>query len=248
MGFARAIVSSSRQKGHLLRALGISGVFIARFIAGAAEPENGSVTFPLAPSASATNTPPGFQIKRGFRLELVAAAPMVASPVAMAFDENGRLFVVEMRDYPDRREQNPHLGRIRLLEDTNGDGIFDASTIYADDLPWPSAIACYDAGVFVAATPDILYFKDVNGDGIAEMRKIVFSGFGGAASSLNAHALVNSFSWGLDNRIHGVTAGIDGVVAALSAPGVSTIPLARSDFSFDPRALTLSSEAGPAQS
>src|SRR4051812_6233711 len=69
----------------------------------------------------------GLQVKRGFRIELVASSSLVSSPVAMAFDENGRLFVVEMRDYPDRRAQIPHSGRVRLLEDSDGDGIFDSS-------------------------------------------------------------------------------------------------------------------------
>src|SRR5256885_2347667 len=82
-----------------------------------------------------------------------AAEPNVASPVAMCFDERGRLFVVEMRDYPDRREQR--LGRIRLLEDTKGTGTYDKATIYADNLPWPTGITCYDGGVFVIASPDI---------------------------------------------------------------------------------------------
>src|SRR5438270_10557780 len=77
-----------------------------------------------------------FQIKRGFRLEVVASEALVSAPVAMAFDENGRLFVAEMRDLPNKQTQAPHLGRIRLLEDTDGDGIFDASTVYADNLAW----------------------------------------------------------------------------------------------------------------
>src|SRR5262249_58054133 len=99
-----------------------------------------------------------FKVKPGFRLELTAAEPLVVDPVAMSFDENGRLFVVEMRDYSERRAER--LGRIRLLEDTDGDGRFDKSTVFADDLGWPTAVICYQGGVFVGCTPDILYFKD----------------------------------------------------------------------------------------
>jgi len=128
---------------------------------------------------------------------------MVSSPVAMAFDENGRLFVVEMRDYPEGRAQNPHLGRVRLLEDTDGDGIFDSSTIYADNLAWPSAVACYGGGIFVAATPEVIYFKNNPDTGLADDRKIVFSGFGTLSGGPNPEALLNSFVWGLDNRIYG---------------------------------------------
>src|SRR5579862_5656429 len=110
-------------------------------------------TEPLKPPTAAptSNQLAAFQIKRGFRIELVASESMVSSPAAMAFDENGRLFVAEMRDYPDKRAQIPHSGRVRLLEDSDGDGVFDSSRVYADDLAWPSAIACYGGGVFVAA-------------------------------------------------------------------------------------------------
>src|SRR5262249_23670272 len=113
-----------------------------------------------------------FEIKKGFRIELVTPGTMISSPVAMAFDERGRLFVVEMRDYPNARASIPHLGRVRLLEDSDGDGVFDSTTVYADNLPWPSAIACYDGGIFVAATPEILYFKDLKGNGVADQRKV----------------------------------------------------------------------------
>src|SRR6266567_486400 len=81
--------------------------------------------------------------------------PLVLNPIEMCFDENGRMFVVEMRDYSEMREVHPHLGRIRMLQDTNGDGVFDKATVYADDLPWPTSVMYYDGGIFVAASPDI---------------------------------------------------------------------------------------------
>src|ERR1051325_5398458 len=71
-----------------------------------------------------------FQVKKGFRLEIAASEALVSSPVAMAFDENGRLFVAELRDFPNQQDKTSHLGRIRLLEDTHGDGFFDSSTVY----------------------------------------------------------------------------------------------------------------------
>src|SRR5437867_950931 len=74
-----------------------------------------------APPPESTNTPAAFQIEKGFRIELVASEKLVSAPAAMAFDENGRLFAAETRDYLDRKETNPHLGRIRMLEDTDGD-------------------------------------------------------------------------------------------------------------------------------
>ncbi len=187
-----------------------------------------------------------FQIKRGFRLELVAAEPVVAAPVAMAFDELGRLFVIEMRDYPDQRESN--LGQVRLLEDTDNDGVFETSSIYADNLSWPSAVVCSGGGVFVAATPEIIYLKDTATNGMADVRRVVFTGFGGDPANLQIDGLLNNFNWGLDNRIHGAAAAIGGVITSLRATPTDPVELRRFDFSFDPTALTLAPQAGPAQS
>ena len=75
-----------------------------------------------------------------FEIEQVAAEPLVASPVALDFDDDGRLYVVEMRDYSEQDKER--LGRVRLLEDTDGDGRFDKATIFADELSWPTAVAC----------------------------------------------------------------------------------------------------------
>src|SRR6185503_17150441 len=158
-----------------------------------------------------------FKVKKGFRIELAALEGMVSAPVAMAFDENGRLFVAEMRDYPDGRQKIPHAGRVRLLEDDDGDGVFDSSHIYADNLPWPSAVACYSGGIFVAATPEIIYFKDAAGNGVADLRKVVFTGFGATPENPNPDALLNNFVWGLDNRIHGGAAGKGGVVTPVAS-------------------------------
>src|SRR5206468_6205200 len=86
----------------------------------AAEPQVDSSQLPRVPPTPPERALTTFKVKPGFRLELVAAEPLVVSPVAMSFDEDGRLYVVEMRDYSERRPER--LGRIRLLEDTDGDG------------------------------------------------------------------------------------------------------------------------------
>src|SRR5215208_4291943 len=138
-----------------------------------AEPAVDSKDLPRFPAVEPADAIKTFQIKEGFKIELAAAEPLVVDPVAMAFDEDGRLFVVEMRDYSERREE--HLGRVRMLTDTDRDGKFDKSTIYADNLMWPTAIICWNGGVFVGETPDIVYFKDNDGDGVADEKTVVIS-------------------------------------------------------------------------
>src|SRR5712671_8112954 len=136
-----------------------------------AEPTVDPKDLPRVPPTEPKDAIKTFTVKEGFKIELAAAEPLVVDPVAMAFDEQGRLFVVEMRDYSERREER--LGRIRMLTDTDGDGKFDKATIYADNLPWPTAVICWNGGIFVGATPDIFYFKDTNGDGVADEKKVV---------------------------------------------------------------------------
>ena len=224
----------------LLTCLGLFGLAIS-----AAEPEAAKRDLPrLKPTepAAALGT---FSLKPGFRLELTAAEPLVADPVAMAFDENSRLFVIEMIGYSEHRDDK--LGQVRLLEDTDGDGHFDRSTIYARDLAWPTAIACYDGGVFVGVTPDILYLKDTDGDRKADERQVVFTGIGDSVNRLNMQSLMNSFRWGLDNRIHGTASGTPGKVRVVGKPELGTVSFVRSDFSFDPRTLEFRLENGGAQ-
>ncbi|MEX2113979.1 MAG: PVC-type heme-binding CxxCH protein, partial [Pirellulales bacterium] len=182
-----------------------------------------------------------FTINPGFRLEQAASEPLLNTPVAAAFDENGRLYVVEMRDYSEQDKER--LGQVRLLEDVDGDGRFDRGTIFAETLSWPTAIACWDGGVFVGAAPDLYYFKDTDGDGKADEHQTVYTGF----SRSNVQGLLNSFHWSLDNRIHGATSTGGGVVARPDVPDFKPLNLGGRDFSFDPRTLELRAESGGAQ-
>ncbi len=116
-----------------------------------------------------------FRIHDGFHLEAVAVEPMVMNPVSVCYDAHGRLYVVEMRDYP-FPEKNPS-GRVIRLEDRDGDGRFETRTVFLEGLSWPTGIVPYAGGVFIAAAPEILYAKDTNGDGVADVRNVMFSGF-----------------------------------------------------------------------
>jgi putative membrane-bound dehydrogenase-like protein len=136
-----------------------------------------------------------FQLPAGFRIELVAAEPDVVSPVAISFDERGRLFVVEMVDYPLKNEP---LGRIKLLEDRDGDGQFERSTVFADNLHFPNGVMAWRNGVLVTCAPDIIYLADTDGDDRADVRRVVLTGF----AETNPQLRVNGLVYGIDNWIY----------------------------------------------
>ncbi|WP_050769392.1 PVC-type heme-binding CxxCH protein [Blastopirellula marina] len=183
------------------------------------------------------------QVAPGFRVEQAACEPNVVDPVAMAFDEDGRLFVIEMRGYSE--DDGQILGRVRLLEDLNDDGVYEKSTVFADHLSWPTAITCARGGVIVGAAPDIFFLKDDNGDGVADQRRVVFTGFG----KTNVQGLLNTFKWGLDNRIHGATSSSGGVVKPVvdGEPQGDGINLRGRDFAIDTGAMTMTPTSGGAQ-
>ncbi len=172
-----------------------------------------------------------FETVDGFRMELVAAEPQVQSPVAAAFDADGNLYVAEMRDYPYKpKPGRTPLGTVRLLRDTDGDGRFDRSHVFADGLLWAAGIAPWKGGVFVSAPPDIWYLKDSDGDGKADVRQQIYTGFG----IQNQQAMVNNLTWGLDHMIYGAAAGNGGLIRPANNPRAPGVSVERNDFRFDP--------------
>ena len=134
------------------------------------------------------------RLPEGFRIELVAVEPQVVDPVAMEFDEHGRLYVVEMSDYP----LGNRSGRIKLLEDHNGDGRFESATVFAENIDFPNGLMPWKDGILVTAAPDILYLADTDGDQRADVRKVLLTGF----AATNPQLRVNGLAYGLDNWIY----------------------------------------------
>ena len=181
--------------------------------------------------ATATADVSQLQVHSDLEATLVAMEPVVVSPVALTFDDQGRMYVVEMRDYPyglgpDRKAG----GTVRLLEDVDRDGKFEKASLFAERLSFPTSIAPWKGGVLVAAPPSIVFLKDNDGDGKAEVREILFDGFVLGVTDSNMSGL----RWGLDNRVHGVNGGNGGRVRSLRKAGATALELGDADFSFDP--------------
>ncbi|QDT25575.1 Cytochrome c [Gimesia panareensis] len=179
-----------------------------------------------------------FRLQNGFRMELLAAEPLVTDPVAMQYDENGLAYVVEMNDYPytDKskdeawaEQKSAPIGKVRVLEDVDGDGKFDRSTIFAEGLSWPTGLAFWKGGVYVSATPDIWYFKDTDGDHKADIKRKVFTGF----RKYNVQAVMNNLKWGLDHQIYGAGGSNGGTIQTVGSSKTDPINMGRRDFRFD---------------
>lgn len=143
------------------------------------------------------------QVKPGLKVELVAAEPLITDPVAFDWDIQGLLWVVEMGDYPgegnsEQGAANSRKGRIRVLTDVDGDGRYDEAQTFLDDVAFPSGICLWRNGVLVTAAPEIFYAEDTDGDGRADVRKTLYSGFGEG----NQQHRVNGLQWGLDGWVH----------------------------------------------
>ncbi len=135
----------------------------------------------------------------GFSVELVAAEPDIVNPTAMAIDDRGRFWICESVEYP-RHSPGPGKDRIKILEDTDGDGRADKTTIFAEGLNIPSGIALGYGGVWVANAPHLIFMQDTDGDDKADKQEVVVTGFG----RTDTHELPNSLTWGPDGWLYGL--------------------------------------------
>src|SRR5437667_888386 len=161
-----------------------------------------------------------FSLPNGFEARLFAAEPDVINPVAMTWDERGRLWVVELYEYPlgAPAGQKPR-DRIKILEDTDNDGRADKITVFADGLNLATGILLGNGGVYVGQAPDLLFLQDTNHDDVADTRTVLLTGFG----LDDRHELLNGFSWGPDGWLymtHGVFTHSKVKMPEASAPGV----------------------------
>ncbi|QDV25494.1 PVC-type heme-binding CxxCH protein [Aureliella helgolandensis] len=199
---------------------------------------------PLSPADSLAAT----LVRPGYEIELVAAEPLVKDPVAIAWGTDGRLWVAEMGDYPLGMDgQGKPGGRIRFLEDTSGNGTYDRSTVFLDGVRFPTGVMPWRDGVLITAAPEILYAEDTNGDGRADKREVLYSGF----QEGNQQLRVNGLSWGLDNWIYcasGAHHGGYGADRQLRAVKTNkTLTLGSRDFRFRPDSGELDPQSGPSQ-
>ena len=200
-----------------------------------------SQDLPRIPATEPSEALATFEVIDGFELQQTAAEPLVTDPVAMSYDEDGRLFVAEMRDYSEQDKER--LGVIRVLVDKDSDGRFDDSHLYAEGLSWPTAIICANGGIYVGAAPDLYFLKDTDGDLKADVKEMVFTGFG----RQNVQGLINSFHWGPDNRIYGSASTVGGTIRTPKHPDRKPLECRGRDFSFDPVTLELRAETGGGQ-
>jgi putative membrane-bound dehydrogenase-like protein len=135
----------------------------------------------------------------GFQVELMACEPLTMDPVAFAWGADGKLWVVEMADYPLGIDgKGTPGGRVRFLEDRDHDGRYDTSTLFLDGLSYPNGVMPWRKGVLVTCAPEIFYAEDTDGDGKADLRKTLYRGFGEG----NPQHRVNGLRWGLDNWVY----------------------------------------------
>ncbi len=165
-------------------------------------PEPLAYQLPLSPEESIKHT----QVPVGFKLELFASEPDIVNPIYFQWDKSGRLWVVETVDYPNElKEGRKGNDRIKICEDTDGDGKADKFTIFADGFNIPTSLTFARGGVILAHAPDLLFLQDTDGDDKADICKILITGFG-----LNdTHAGPSNLRYGLDNWIYG-TVGYSG--------------------------------------
>lgn len=204
--------------------------------------ETGRSLLPRREPWSPEKSQAAWRIDGDYELQLVAAEPLVCDPADIVWDERGRMFVAEMRDYPFPPEHGPRLGRIRLLEDRDGDGEMDHARTWAENLKDVQGMLCHNGGLLLTSSDGLLFLEDTDDDGMADKRTTLFTTNAPQHSQLQ----LASPRWRLDNTIH-LNNGIDG--REIHPAGKPTEKLSYRGFNlvYDPRTGELRKESGVGQ-
>ncbi|MDT7828417.1 ThuA domain-containing protein [Pricia sp. S334] len=163
---------------------------------------------PLSPEESAKL----IQVPVGFDLELFAAEPDIINPIAMNWDERGRLWVIETVDYPNTVRDDKAVGddKVKILEDTDGDGKSDKVTVFAENLNIPTSFVFYNGGIVISQAPYFLFLKDTDGDDMADVKEVLIDGWG----TFDTHAGPSNLQQGIDNQLYGAVgySGFEGSI------------------------------------
>jgi mono/diheme cytochrome c family protein/glucose/arabinose dehydrogenase len=167
-------------------------------------PTNPEIKFPLPPPPVLTPQEElkTFKLPPGFHAEVVASEPMIESPVAISWDDQGRMYVCEMRDYMhdvDGAGEDQPTGRVSRLEDTDGDGVYDKATVFAENLLMPRAVMALGDGALINEPPNLVWYRDTDGDGVADKKEVVSDRY--ATQGGQPEHMANSPTWLLDNWI-----------------------------------------------
>ncbi len=188
-------------------------------------PEKVVLPQPRSPAESLA----AIKVPAGFEVELVAAEPLVRDPIDFAWGADGRMWVVEMADYPKGMDgRGKPGGRIRVLESTRGDGRYDKSTLFADGLKSPTSVLPWRDGVLVSSVPNILFLQDTDGDGRADKTTVLYRGL----AEGNEQHLGNGLQWSLDGWLHMANGDSGGKVTSTKTD--RTLDIGRRDFRISP--------------
>ena len=187
-------------------------------------------------------------VPEGFVVELMASEPLVLDPVAFDWDTRGRLWVVEMADYPLGLDgKNKAGGRVRVLEDRDRDGRYDHATLFAEGLNFPTGVLTWRDGAIVTAAPDILFLRDTTRDGVCNEREVLLTGLSQGNQQLRA----NGLRWGLDNWVYVAAGGHHGNyprdTKLRSSRNQTEVAVGSRDFRFRPDTGEVEAQSGPTQ-
>ncbi|MBI4324376.1 MAG: VCBS repeat-containing protein [Chloroflexi bacterium] len=200
------------------------------------------LAFDAPPPQSPEESLASIRVRPGFKVELVAHEPLLEDPVAFDWAPDGKLWVAEMVDYPAGMDgQGKPGGIVRFLEDLDGDGRYDKSTVFLEGLNFPNGIMPWDRGVLISAAPEILYAEDTDGDGKADVRKPLLVGF----NEGNQQHRVNGFEYGLDNWVYAANGDSGGEVRSVLTG--KTINIRGHDLRFRPQDGAFETVAGQTQ-